>query len=89
MSKEKTMKIQEPIVTLKEEEVVKEEAPAVMTHTALSMVKQNDEWFIVEVQVNPKEGKAGLVTMKGTGSPSRDYAIERFKIRTIELGFFG
>jgi hypothetical protein len=81
MSKEKSMRIEEPVETT--------EAPAVMTHTALTMMKQEGEWFIVEVQVNPKEGKSGLVTMKGTGSPSRDYAIERFKIRTIELGFFG
>lgn len=74
MSDEKVMKIEEPIVTL-------------MKDTALSLVREGNEWYVVEIPFNATAGITGEIKKIAVG-PGRDYAIEKFKIRTIELELF-
>ncbi len=59
-----------------------------LTHVALGVAKGDDGWDLIKLKYNPLTKDAVVVEQIHAG-PSRDFAIEKFKLTAVEEGLVG
>lgn len=66
-----------------------EETAVVLTHVGLGVVKHDTlGWSVVKLKYNPDTKDATVEDVVHAG-PSRDFAIEKFKLLAVEEGLVG
>lgn len=59
-----------------------------LTHVALGVVNDSSGWGVVRLRYNPETKDAKVIDVLHAG-PSRDFAIEKFKLSAVEEGLVG
>jgi hypothetical protein len=94
MVRRKREEVEEVLETLQEKEEAMEQKQAeeesTLTHLALGTYQDpvTREWMVVEIQYNPLTNKVGEI-VKINGGPTKEFAVEKFKLTAVREGVVG